>query len=363
MPSHCRGLSVLTLWLYLASAALAQPPQPPPELPPPAAIPEPPPVPVAPRVDGSMPSAFDRLNGDSGFNGFGGGPGTPRVDYRVTGFPSSSVIGQGTNLSELRQDFLVSAPLWHDGGDGVTARVRVRNELFDTNAILPDTLRRFPSELWSINFGLDYAHRFDNGWVVGVGGSFGSASNEPFHSIDEMTAGFHTFLRIPQGEHNAFLFTLNYSVTGELNIPIPGVAYIWQPNESFRANIGLPFQIMYRPIDDLTLDFSYMLLTNIHARATYRLAPCWRIYTGYDWENESYFLTDRPDVKDRFFSYDQRVTTGLVWEPRHNLSVELSGGFIFDRYYFQGMHSSDQHTDRIDLADGGFVSLRALLRW
>jgi hypothetical protein len=350
----------LLLGLCLSAAVLAQTAQPAQEPPPEAA---PPPAPVPPSADAPLPSAFDRLAADGGFNGFGGAPGGPRLDYRVTGYPSVSVRGQPTDLSELRQDFSASVPLWRDGGDGVTARFRVRNELFDTGAVLPDSRRPFPSELWSINVGLDYAHRFDNGWLFGVGGSVGSASDKPFHGIDEMNAGVHAFLRIPQGEHNAFLITLSYSATGELNVPIPGVAFIWQPTDNFRANIGLPFQLMYRPIDDLTLDFSYMLLTNIHARATYRLAPCWKIYTGYDWDNESYFLADRADVNDRFFAYDQRVTTGVVWEPLHNVSVELSGGFLFDRYYFQGNRSGDQHSDRIDLNDGGFVSLRALLRW
>ena len=57
-----------------------------------------------------------------------------------------------------------------------------------------------------------------------------------------------------------------YSPTSELPFPIPGVAYVWQPADNFRMNIGVPFMVMYRPVDDLTLDFSYMLVRTVHAR-------------------------------------------------------------------------------------------------
>src|SRR5207244_7729232 len=126
---------------------------------------------------------------------------------------------------------------------------------------------------------------------------------QAFHSINEMTAGANAFLRIPQGEHNAWLFTLAYSPTSELPIPIPGVAYVRQPSEEFRMNIGLPFQVMWRPIDDVTLDFSYMLLRTVHARATYRLAPALRVYVSYDWGNEGWFLAERPNNNDRVYYY------------------------------------------------------------
>src|SRR5262249_50746848 len=149
----------------------------------------------------------------------------------------------------------------------------------------------------------------------------------------------------------------------ELAIPLPGVAYIWQPSECFRVNIGLPFQLMYRPIDDLTFDLSYMLLTTIHARATYRLCHPLRVFVGYDWGNESYFLADRLSEKDRFLSYDQRLTAGLQYHVTRNFALELSGGYAFDRFYFQGQHFSDRHHDRVDVGDGGFVSFQGQLRW
>ena len=157
----------------------------------------------------------------------------------------------------------------------------------------------------------------------------GSASNVPFRGWNEMTAGFNGFLRVPSGDRDAWLFTLSYSPTSELAFPIPGVAYLWQPSDQLRMNIGLPFLVWYRPFDDLTIDFSYMLIRTVHARVAYRVLPHLRIYTGFDWCNESWLLTDRPSYNDRFFYYDMQVNAGLQFllgqhaAPRSGLRLYL----------------------------------------
>jgi hypothetical protein len=286
-----------------------------------------------------------------------------RTDYRATWFPEERVAGQPTNLGYVEQDFSLSFPLWQNGTEEWSAATNVRSELFQTHAVLLNTRQEFPEELWNIRFSTTYRHLFDNGWIGGGSVSFGSASDRPFASIDEMTAGVNGFLRIPQGEHNAWLLTLSYSSNSQLPIPIPGAAFVWQPCDQFRANIGLPFQLMYRPWEDLTLDLSYMLLTNVHARATYRLSAPLRVYLGYDWQNEAYLLADRPDVNDRFFYYDQRLTGGIQFNANKHLGLDLSSGYVFNRFYFEGRQLSDSHFNRIDVGDGPFLSLQCHLRW
>jgi hypothetical protein len=307
------------------------------------------------------------LLGSGPFSGLFGadiGHMAPRASYRAAWFPDEAVQGQGTNLGYVQQDFLLSYPLWQDPANEWSASIKVRSELFHTGGtVLPDTLQPFPDELWDIRFGTSYRHLFDNGWIAGTTVSFGSASDKPFHSINEMTAGVNAFLRVPQGEHNAWLFTLTYSSNSELPIPIPGVAYIWQPSEQFRANLGLPFQLVYRPWEDLTLDFSYMLLTTIHARATYRVCKPVRIYGGFDWSNESYLLAGRVNDDDRFFYYDQRLTAGVqVILSKHAL-LDFSGGYVFDRFYFEGRSLSNDNQNRIDLGAGPFLAVQVQARW
>ncbi len=288
-----------------------------------------------------------------------------RADYRVIWFPAEPVVGQSSNLGYLQQDFMLAFPVWQNGStDEWSVSANLRNETFHTHALLPDTRQPFPEDLWNIRFGTTYRHLFDNGWIAGGTVSFGSASDKPFHSIDELTAGINAFLRIPQGEHNAWLLSLSYSPVSELPYPIPGVAYLWQPSENFRANIGLPFQVMWRPIEDLTLDVSYMLLTTFHARATYRLCHPIRIYVAYATENEAYLLADRISSNDRFFNVDQRVTAGIQYVIGPKASIDLASGYIFDHHFFEGKNiTSGTNFNRLDVGDEPYVSLQFRVRW
>jgi hypothetical protein len=301
--------------------------------------------------------------GYSGFFGADVGHLPYRADYRATWFPNEEVKGQPTTLGFVRQDLSFSSPLWQCCPDEWSLSAQVRNELFHTAAILPDTGQPFPDVLWNIHLGTTYRHLFDNGWIAGGTVSVGSASDRPFNGLNEMTLGINAFLRIPQGEHNAWLFSLSYSTNSELPIPIPGIAFLWQPCEQLRMNIGLPFQIMYRPTDDLTFDVSYMLLTSIHARATYRVAPRIRVYGGYDYNNESYLPADRPDDRDRLFYYDQHLTAGLQFIVCRCAALDFSGGYTFDRFYFEGHSFSNRNQNRIDVGDGPFLSADFRVRW
>ena len=74
-------------------------------------------------------------------------------------------------------------------------------------ARFPEAGGRFPSELWDAIAGLSYRHKFDNGWIGGLAVTGGSASDEPFNSLDEVYVRAVAMLRVPQGERNAWIFT------------------------------------------------------------------------------------------------------------------------------------------------------------
>lgn len=285
------------------------------------------------------------------------------VDYRGAWFPEEPVAGQATNLGYVEQDLSIAMPTWQQAPDEWTANLHARSEFFQTQATLPGVGRAFPDGLYNIGVGTTYRHLFDNGWIAGGGVSVGSASDLPFHSIDEMTAGVNAFLRIPSNEHDAWLFTLVYSPTSELPFPIPGVAYVWQPSPQFRMQIGLPFQIQYRPTDELIFDLSYMLLRTVHARATYRMLRQLRLHVGYDWGSEGYFLADRPDVNDRLYYYDMRTEAGVeyLFSPHFSLGVEA--GYVFDRFYFIGQRYGDRIGKELQVGNGPFLMGHGMVRW
>jgi hypothetical protein len=240
----------------------------------------------------------------------------PRVGYAVTWYPDEPAGGQ-VHFEMVRQDFHFSTPLFKGDRDVISFSAGLRNEILDTNALVPVLGFPFPDELWNVNFGGGYYHEFANGWTAGLNVHVGSASDDPFANINQITVGATGSLRIPVRERDAWIFTLNYSNNSDFanNIPLPGVAYLWWPSDSFRALIGIPFvNIWYRPIDKVTIDFSYRFLYTVQGRVTYHFLPRGRLYAGYSMGNESYFLSEATAQDDnRLFYSEQRVYGGLAW--------------------------------------------------
>ena len=154
-----------------------------------------------------------------------------------------------------------------------------------------------------------------------------------------------------------------YEPLGEMRFPIPGVAYSYAPSDDFHMNIGLPFSIMYRPFDRLTLEASYMPIHTIHAKAKYKIADWLSAFAAYDWENDSYALADRVDSNERFFMYDQRLAAGLESKIGAHWSIELASGLVFDRYSFEGQQWDTTQFNRVSFGSGPFVTLQAGLKF
>lgn len=315
-------------------------------------IPSPPP-PRKENLTGSEVEGFGL--GARGMGGLGmGGPG-----YGGAWYPSRPISGaaSGTDFGLLRQRLSGALPVWRDGGDVVMLSGSVRNSLFFTDAILPESGRPFPNELWNVSLGTNYLHKFDNGWSGMLGVNFGSASDKPFHSIREMNVGFLSFLQVPVwNERDAWRFFLMYSPVGNLNFPIPGVAYQWNPSDTLRVSLGIPFSVLWRPVEDLTLNLSYMPLTTVNARATYRLVGKVFLYGGFESLQEAYLLADRENISDRFMGFEKRLIAGVRWDAWRRVALEVNAGEAFDRYYGVGQNQIGNLHDQVNIAAGAFVS-------
>jgi hypothetical protein len=377
-------LAVVLLFCTLDIQAQAPPGQPDVAAPAAPAAPEAPVAPLFPAAEpavdhpsngSDLAAGLNSLSGSSVPGGHGGGLGTLispvvghaqyRASYGFTEYFNERVQTQGTSFGFFRENAQFSGPIWQDDHNEWTASTHVREEAFHTGGtILPNTGQPFPNDLWNIGFGTGFRHLFDNGWIAGGNVSVGSASDEPFHGIKEMTVGVNASLRIPSGERNAWLFTLNYSATSEVNFPIPGVAFLYNPNDCFQAVIGFPFiSVNYRPTEDLTLSVSYAILTNFNARATYRVVPWMRLYGAFNVENESYFRVGRVDDRDRLFYYDDKLTVGALFPFNRSMSLDVSTGYVFDRYYFEGRTRSDTSNNRINIGDGPFIGANLQFRF
>jgi hypothetical protein len=291
----------------------------------------------------------------------------PRAEYRFSFWPERPVVGQSTDFSVTQHRVSFTTPLVQDARDEWSFGGRVRLDEFDTHAHLPDSGGRLPTELWDIRLEPGYRHRFDNGWVAGGTVSLGSASDEPFASENELVVRALGFLRVPQGERNAWLFLLTYSnvsdVLGVGPIPVPGLAYVYSPSDKFTAVIGAPFASLHvQPTEDLSLDLAYILIRDVHARATYRVFAPLRVWVAFDWDYDVYLRAGRRDADQRLFYYDKRVTAGVRFDLRH-VGVEVVGGYSLDRFFFEGQDYSDRDHNRIDIKDGPFVSARLSVRF
>jgi len=335
------------------------------------------PIQRLPPVPQDEPSALSSPQTDKGIidnvpMGMFGQRSAP-FSYRATWFPTVPVSGQNANFTMLDQNLLVMVPLrmmpsqegspLSSPADGWMLSAGVRNRSIQTEAILPNTGQPYPNELWNVKIGLMYFRKLDNDWSWGGGVNFGSASDRPFASINEMFVGMNAFLRIPSGEHNAWMFSLMYAPMGELRFPIPGVAYFYAPSDNFHMNIGLPFSMMYRPIDRFTLEASYMPIHTIHAKAKYKITDWLSAFAAYDWANDSYALADRIDINQRFFMYDQRLAAGLESRMGEHCFIELASGLVFDRYSFEGKQWDTTQFNRVSFGSGPFVTLQAGLKF
>lgn len=290
-----------------------------------------------------------------------------RGDYRIQFYSDERVQGQGTRLDLTQHNFTLVTPLFQNSTDEFGMSARLRYQDYDTAARLPDSGQPLPEELYDARAGLSYRHKFANEWILGGSLTVGSASDEPFRSEDEMFVRAAVLLRVPSRQRNAWLYSLTYASDVEIfnlrHIPIPGIAYLWSPSERFRAVIGFPFSsIEYKPLERLTLEASYFPVRTARARATYVIFRPLRVFVGFDADHDSYYLADRGDKDDQLFYYEKRVTGGMRFDLRH-VGIEVTGGYVFDRFYFEGERYSERNENRFDVGDGTFVAARLSFRW
>jgi hypothetical protein len=290
-----------------------------------------------------------------------------RNDYRVTFYSDERVDGQNTRLDLTQYNFTLVTPLFQNSTDEFAFSARLRYQDYDTEARLPDSGQRLPEELFDARAGLSYRHKFANAWILGGSVDVGSASDKPFHSEDELVVRAAALLRVPSGERNAWLFSLTYASDVEIlrlrHIPVPGIAYLYAPSDRFKAVIGFPFMsVEYKPIEPLTLEAAYFPVRTARVRATYAIFRPLRVFVGFDADHDSYYLADRGDKDDQLYYYEKRITAGMRFDLRH-VGIEVTGGYVFDRFYFEGERYSERNENRFNVDDGTFVAARLSFRW
>ena len=218
-----------------------------------------------------------------------------------------------------------------------------------------------PNRFWDIELGVMRIKNWDNGNVSGGMIRVGSPSDQPFAAMRDVTVSCLAFLQMPQGERDAWEFSLFYSPTGQVVFPLPGVAYRWRPNDRFQAQIGLPASFAYRPTDDWTFRGSYRPLNQVQLEAVRQIGSSWEGFARFDTISEAFFQADRVDDRERTYFFDQRIALGVRRRLVFGWSLEASAAYLFDRKIFDAESFSRDRQNVIALDPT--VGCGLLLTW
>lgn len=309
------------------------------------------------------------FRGIKGIRNLPGGVGTLLMANPHIGtdwYPEQSTNQPGTTLSMQRFDFQGAVPIYNKGRDTFVFTANYDDIKVFTNAILPTTNQKFPSQLFNVALGVNYFHAFENGNVGGFVVDVGSASDQPFRNSRDVLASGTGFLLIPSSEEGSWFVGVNASTNSQVlyGIPIPGGGYFYHPNEDFQAIVGFPFSVLsWKPAKDWSLQYVYAFLTTMHARCIYQPTKDWQLFAGFDWTNENWHRADRVNLDDHFFYYEKKLTTGLLYWFAPHVGLEVSGGWAFDRYFTEvdGFQLKGENT--VEVGSGPYLSVQMNLRF
>ena len=275
--------------------------------------------------------------------------------------PRQSVRNSPESLSANSIGGQVGAPLqiYTDGIWLATASFKTTE--LSTNAVLPVSGTPIPERLWDIRTGMFFTRKLRNEWTVGGLFNFGSASDAPYNSVDELTFTSIGFINIPARDRDTWDFSFFYSPTSQLAFPIPGLAYHWRPNNQFEAQIGLPASVVYAPNESFVFRARYTPLTDVLVEMRQAIDRDWGFFARYQVMNENYFLAGRSDRDLLFTQFEQQVVAGINFNFANGFTLDLSAGYLFDRRFFLDTDFDLNSPDLIKVESGANFS--AQLVW
>ena len=294
-------------------------------------------------------------------------PYSSSAPFTMGGFwaPEVDVAGQASKLGINAEFARLAVPLGIPvAGEPIWIGIAKFGRLeLATDAILPDSGQPIPNQLWLVETGFMHIRPLANGGTLGGTFLFGSASDRPYaagRDLTLVTIGFYN--RPAKNERDEWSYSIFYSPTSQLPYPLPGMAYVWRPSETFEAKIGVPPAVEYRPTEDWTFSVNYFPLVNFNATARRRLSDQLSLLAYYRTDTEIYFLADRAQDNERFYVFDQRAAVGLEQSLARGFALELTASYLFDRKLFQGETFTSGRTDVVQFDPGLGLSLQLLWR-
>lgn len=190
--------------------------------------------------------------------------------------------------------------------------------------------------LTDTNFGFSYTKKIDEMRTWTVSAQYGSASDKAFDNESVNTLNATAFYAVPRDKTSSWLYVINYSNNRNFlnNIPIPGIAYLYNPDRNFRAVYGLPFVSIYNKFhQNWSVDFFTLMPWRYRGALNYHVNDFIRLYTGFNTGPETWLLHDRTNRRERLFYDEKRLFVGARAPAARWLMAELEAGHAFDRRF------------------------------
>lgn len=231
----------------------------------------------------------------------------------------------------------------------------------DTSGFFKESLAPLPGDLYDVSVGLIYRQTVHTDWRVGGQLRVGSASDELFHSTKEMYASGFAFLQIPHLEHTSWIAVL--AVNTNLQIPVfPGFGYVFPLSKRSLAVVGFPFLGAAGNLTEkLGFQLLYWPLRNADANIGYQVTEHFRPHAGFKWRGQYFSRAGRADSDDRIVLEDKRFFVGSVFDITPHVTLDVQGGYLFDRKFGEGDDFSDQNDNNFRIDSTWYTSLELRL--
>jgi hypothetical protein len=282
----------------------------------------------------------------------------PIAAYNFTFYDKKDARGQDTSMEMYLHEAAGLIPVMNRADQDLAVAAMFSDRYTKTGAVMPRDGAKIPESLYNFKTGPFFRKQLDNDWLTGAAFLVGSSTNKLFNSWDEVTLRGDAFVAIPARKDDAWLLYLDYNNNRYYwrGYPVPGAGYWYKPSEKLEAIIGLPvFYVNIKPFQKTDIKFSYIAIDYVYARASYEVTPSLKVFGMFVWDNDVYARADRSTGDYRLVYYEKEVSAGIHWQFMKYAGLKISGGYAFDRFFYEDRRYDKRKENEVKFKDGPFV--------
>lgn len=279
----------------------------------------------------------------------------------ATYYGDADVERRSDDIQLMDYDLRLRAPLARDADSEWILGADV--EVLETGGgpRIRGTFDDLPGALSDISVSASYRQFFNDDWLAVGNLSVGSASNRLFDSFDEVYIRGNAFLGIPHLEYTAWLFYLNVDTWREWPV-LPGVGYQFPMGRRVLGVVGIPIIGFGGEFTNkLSAEAYYIPVENAHVRLTYAPTERLKTFVAFDWESKTWRRVEREDDDDELELEQKLIKLGGEFALTEAWSLEVNGGYAFDRSFAEDDDRSDREDEELEFDDSWFGGINLKL--